>query len=46
MKEEKEVLPNPIKIRKPVAPPQKVHKDKSKYNRKEKHKKNEEDRTR
>lgn len=25
-------------IRKPPAPPQKVHKDKSKYDRKEKHK--------
>lgn len=31
----KEDLP---KERKPIAPPQKVHKDKSKYNRKKKHK--------
>lgn len=27
-----------IKIRKPLAPPQKPHKDKSKYTRKNKHK--------
>lgn len=34
----KEILPNPIKVRKPIAPPTKPHKDKSKYNRKKKHK--------
>lgn len=33
----KEDLP---KVRKPTAPPQKAFKDKSKYNRKEKHKGN------
>lgn len=27
------------KVRKPIAPPNKPHKDKSKYNRKDKHKK-------
>ena len=36
---EKEELP---KVRKPIAPPQKAHKDKSKYTRKKKHRKKDE----
>ena len=43
MKNGKEKLQNPVKIRKPIAPPTKPHKDKSKYDRKKKHKKKDEE---